>query len=130
VLWFLCTALYLTALDHCMKFHWIPTINLQVMHWTIKSNKGQKLLDKSRKNYDFCTQCFLSVYLTIVWNSIEFQLVIFKLCSGQEKSNGKATKGNNSIISLDRVIVLVHCTSSYCAWSLYQVFFLIPTSTF
>jgi amino acid permease len=49
--------------------------------------------------------------LTIVWTSFEFQLVVFKLCSKQEKSNGKVTKGNNTIITLDRVIVLVvdHC---------------------
>jgi fumarate reductase subunit C len=84
------------------------------MHWTIKSNKGKKLLNESRKSYGFYALRFLSIYLTIE-NCIEFQLVVFKLCSGQEKGNGKVTKGNNSIITLDRVMVLVHCTSSYCA---------------
>jgi hypothetical protein len=34
-----------------------------------------------------------------------------KLCPGQVK----VTKGNNSVIRHDRVMVLVHCTSSQCA---------------
>jgi hypothetical protein len=124
-LWFLCTAIHLPALDHCMKFHRIPTNNFQDMHWTIKSNKGQQLLNVSRKIYYFCALRFLWIYLTIEWNCIEFQLVVFKLCSGQEKSNGKVTKGNNSIITVDRVMVLVHCTSSYYAWPLYEVVVLV-----
>jgi hypothetical protein len=36
------------------------------------------------------------------------------MLTGQEKINGKATKGNNSVITLDKVMVLVHCTFSYC----------------
>ena len=34
---------------------------------------------------------------------------------------GKETKGNNSVITIDRVMVLVHCTSSYCGWQLYEI---------
>jgi hypothetical protein len=48
--------------------------------------------------------------LAIVWSFIEFQLVVFKLCSRQEKNIGEVTKGNNSLITLDRVMVLQHCT--------------------
>jgi hypothetical protein len=33
------------------------------------------------------------------------------------------TMGNNSLNTQDRVIVLVHCTSSYCAWPLYEMCF-------
>jgi hypothetical protein len=33
----------------------------------------------------------------------------------------KSNKGNNSVISQDGVLVLVHCTSSQCAWPLYEV---------
>jgi hypothetical protein len=48
----------------------------------------------------------------VLWkNFFEFQPVVFKLCSGQ----GKVTKGNNSVISQDGVMVLVHCTLSQCA---------------
>ena len=31
-----------------------------------------------------------------------------------KRVQGKETKGNNSVITIDRVMVLVHCTSSYC----------------
>ena len=33
----------------------------------------------------------------------------------------KNTKGNNSVITLDRVTVLVHCTPTYCGWPLYEI---------
>jgi hypothetical protein len=39
------------------------------------------------------------------------------------KSNEKVTKGNNSIITLDRVMVFVPCTSSFCAQPLYEAVF-------
>ena len=38
-----------------------------------------------------------------------------------EGRQGKVTKGNYSVISQDRVMVLVHCTSSHCVWQLYEV---------
>jgi hypothetical protein len=38
-LWFLCTALPLNVLDHCMKLYWIPTISLQVMLRTRKMQR-------------------------------------------------------------------------------------------
>jgi hypothetical protein len=44
-------------------------------------------------------------------NLYEFQPVHFMLCSSTRKSN----KGH-SIITLERVMVLLHCTSTYCAW--------------
>jgi hypothetical protein len=195
------------------------------MHWTIKSNKGQKLLSKSRKtlctelsrnilnhriklffefqlvvlklcsgqkesngnvtkgsnsittsgqSYGYCALHFLLLCLTIVWSCFEFQPVLFKLCCGHgivskgnnsvicqnyvivfvtalplnvledcmklywiptitlqvmtlqvmvrtKESNGKETKGNNSVITSDIVMVLEHCTFSYCAWPLYKV---------
>jgi hypothetical protein len=47
--------------------------------------------------------------------------VVLKLCSLQEKSYGKMAKGNYSIITPDKDMVLVHCTSSYCAGPLYEV---------
>jgi hypothetical protein len=39
------------------------------------------------------------------------------------KNNGKVTKGNNYVITLDRVMLFVHCTYSYCAWLLYEIVF-------
>jgi hypothetical protein len=60
----------------------------------------------SKWSYGSCAVHFLLMSLTTVWSCIEFQPVVFKLCSGQ----GKVTKGNNSVISQDGVVVLVHCT--------------------
>jgi hypothetical protein len=120
-LWFFCTALHLTALDHCMKFLWIPTIYFQVMHWTIKSNKGQKTIKWVKKELWFlCTALSLNILdhcMKLYW----IPTGSFKVMLWTKKSNGKVTKGNNSIITLNRVMVLVHCTSSYCAWPLYEV---------
>ena len=48
---------------------------------------------------------------------ILFHPVVFMLCSKQEK----VSKGNNSLISFIRVMVLVYCTSSHCALPLYEV---------
>jgi hypothetical protein len=39
----------------------------------------------------------------------------------KKESNGKVIKGNNSVISQDGVMVLVHCTSPYCGWPLYEL---------
>jgi hypothetical protein len=68
-------------------------------------------------SYDSCAMHFPLLCLTIVWSCFEFQPVVFKLCFGK----GKVTKGNNSVITLDRVMVLVFCTSSDGAWPLYEV---------
>jgi hypothetical protein len=37
------------------------------------------------------------------------------LWTRKKNNNGKVTKGNDSIISLDRVMVLVHCNFFYSA---------------
>jgi hypothetical protein len=63
------------------------------------------------------------VSVTLVWNCIEFEPIAYMLCFAT-----KVTKGNNSIITLDRVMVLVHCTFSSWAWPM--KLFWIPTNTF
>jgi hypothetical protein len=89
-LWFLCTALSLNVFDHCMKLYWIPTISLQVMVRT-KENNGKVTKGKNSEitldSYHSCTLHFPLLCLTIVWSCIEFQLLVFKLCSGQGKCN-------------------------------------------
>jgi hypothetical protein len=65
-----------------------------------------------------CTfsQCAWPFY-EVVLNSNQ----LFSSYAPDEKNNGKVTKGNYSVSTLDRVMVLVHCTSSYCAWPYYEV---------
>jgi hypothetical protein len=60
---------------------------------------------------------FLALHLTIVWRCIEFQLLLFKLCSGQ-----KWWQRATTVISPNRVMVLVYCTSSPCPQPLYIEF--------
>jgi hypothetical protein len=48
-----------------------------------------------------------------MWLAIDEVLLNYSVISPERQ--GKETKGNNSINTEDRVIVLVHCTSSYCA---------------
>ena len=100
-----------------MKLFWIRTRAFKVMLRTRKDIKGQKLCNLSKWSYDSCVLHFLLLCLTIVWNCIELQPVVFKLCSRQ----GKETKGNNYVISQDGVMVLEYCTSSQFAWPLYEV---------
>jgi hypothetical protein len=46
VLWFLCTALPLNVLDHCMKWYWLPTISFQVMFRTRKMQRTAGPIDR------------------------------------------------------------------------------------
>jgi hypothetical protein len=97
-MWFLYVAFSFTVVDH-----WWSFIEL--------------LCNMSRKTYASWALYFLSLCLTIVWSSIEFYTLVFKLWTGQ----GKVTKGNNSTNTEDGVEVIVHCTSSNCAWLLYKL---------
>jgi hypothetical protein len=51
--------------------------------------------------------------------TIDEVLLNYSLISPERQ--GKGTKGNNSINTEDGIIVIVHCTSSHCAWPLYEV---------
>jgi hypothetical protein len=157
--------------ERSLTVYWIPIISLQVVVRTKESNgkvpKGNNSVI-TLESYGFCVLHFPLLCLTIIWICFEFQPVVFKLYAGQWKvtkgnnfvisqrvkvlvhctssqcawpfmklywmptislkvmvrtkeNNGKVLKGNNSEITLERVMVLVHCTSPYCAWPLYEV---------
>jgi hypothetical protein len=48
-----------------------------------------------------------------MWLAIDEVLLNYSVISPERQRKG--TKGKNSIKTEDRVIVLVHCTSCYCA---------------
>jgi hypothetical protein len=63
-----------------------------------------------------CSGFKLSMIIHIMWSCIEFQPLV-----SSQALDKKVMKGNNSVISQDEVIVLVHCTFSQCAWPLHKV---------
>jgi hypothetical protein len=65
-----------------------------------------------------CTssQCDWPLYEFVLYPTSGFQVILWT-----RKKQWKSNKGNNSIIILDRVMVLVHCTWSYCARLLSEV---------
>jgi hypothetical protein len=119
-LWFLCTALPLNVLYHCMELYWLPTSGFQVILRIRKSN-GEKTKDNNSvitlDRVMVLVHCISLTVLNHCMKLFEFKPVVFKLCPGQ----GKVKKGNNSVLNCqDGVLVLVHCTSSQCTRPLYE----------
>jgi hypothetical protein len=61
----------------------------------------------------------LKIVVVLVFNVVDHWWSLIELVCN--KSRKTRTKGNNSKYTEDGVMVIVHCTSSHCAWRLYEV---------
>ena len=124
-LWFLCMTHHLIVLYNCMKFHLNSFNGCQLTERTRNSIENYQREISKNIQAELLFLCMAHCVI-VLYKCMKFQLNSFysvQLTEWTQNCNYLCYKGNNlkNIHVHARVMVLVHDTSSQCAFQMYEV---------
>ena len=121
-LWYLPSALPLIHIYVCTKFNFNPFGTFKDMAQTGIQYEKRKLCNYTEYHYESCALHFLSLLSIYKPSVIPIPFVLLKILLRQASiMKNKWLWGDNSVNIPGRIMVHVHCPSSYCHLSINQV---------